>query len=69
MDAESENQGSCGECRYGKKHPTHSVFCLRYPPQMCQRIEGGNSDVVDWFFPVMHPDQWCGEFQPKGGTE
>lgn len=44
----------CGDCRYGDRTGDAAVLVCRV---MAPDVGG---------FPRVHPNDWCGQFQPKG---
>ncbi len=65
---------SCGNCRYMERCsgitresegelPTDEYgSCRRYPPVFVND-RGEEMNVCSWSFPVIHEDQWCGEWR------
>lgn len=54
----------CENCRFfeliGRKG-VHEGECHRYPPFWRLMLEGSEA----WAIPMVHPNYFCGEFQPK----
>lgn len=70
---------ACAACEFGVKEQA-DLTCHRMPPQstflgLPQQMPstlgrpGGGGIAIQNFtgFPIIRPDQWCGEFRPRGG--
>ena len=71
---------ACAACEFSVKEQ-NDLTCHRMPPQLTfmglpQQVPaalgrpGGSGIAIQNFtgFPIVRPDQWCGEFRPKGGN-
>jgi hypothetical protein len=58
----SDMEIQCRECKYFDEGR-----CRRYPPEVAQVGEPGRARWVQ-HLPVVDPDDYCGEFKPKGKT-
>ena len=68
---------ACASCEFGVKEG-NDLVCRRNPPQstflaMQTMVPGPMGRLVPGFeikpftgFPVMRPDQWCGEYSARG---
>jgi hypothetical protein len=64
----------CKQCRFWlnwDSEMTNLGECHRFPPRMARRHESGPEGPAaitvrpeDGGWPLTHPDDWCGEFQP-----
>ena len=62
QSTEPSAQPACGNCRFGVPTPQlNQLSCTRYPPAIM--LMPPNQFVTQ--FPIMRPNQLCGEWQSK----
>ena len=75
----SEALARCGICQFSVKdsrawagsapgegtflHHKGNVLCRRHPPTV---LPNDSKDTGVAVFPLIDPDHWCGEYQPRG---
>jgi hypothetical protein len=52
---------SCGNCRFIRQGPTY-LRCCRFPPISNPTLPTNDGSATG--FPIVRPDNWCGEFKP-----
>lgn len=60
------NQDSCFTCRFFRPLQKTSGQCRRHAPRPAMEAQAGNRDGFlenAAVFPVVFPDDWCGEFE------
>jgi hypothetical protein len=59
---------TCLTCRHGLKEPNNQIQCRRFPPIPTPIVaptpQGPKLVTTVTSFPLVRPDQWCGEHTP-----